>query len=102
MVTEWGGDPQPTPPATTTRCPAPIYTRGIFEMIDRLKKLKDLEFLLMLNIEQADEKTLPSLAKQYRETIKEIEEIEGGLDDGDQIAELLAGREADGKPGAVR
>ena len=71
-------------------------------MIDRLKKLKDLEFLLMLNIEQADEKTLPSLAKQYRETIKEIEEIEGGLDDGDQIAELLAGREADGKPGAVR
>jgi hypothetical protein len=71
-------------------------------MIDRLKKLKDLETLLLKNMKLADEKTLPSLAKQYRETIREIEEIEGGLDDGDQIAELLAGREADGKPGAVR
>lgn len=42
------------------------------------------------------------MAKQYRETIREIEEIEGVSADGDEISEILTNREADGKPGAVR
>ena len=82
--------------------PAPIYTQGVFEMADRLHKLKALETRLLLAIEEADERTLPGLAKQYRETIQEIEEIEGADNDGDEISEILAGRAADGKAGAVR
>ena len=37
----------------------------------------------------------------YRETIREIEEIEGN-DGADEISEILGKRDADGKPGAVR
>ena len=37
-----------------------------------------------------------------RETIYEIEEIEGKEGNGDEISELLSARQADGKPGAVR
>ena len=40
---------------------------------------------------------MASLAKQYRETLKEIEELEGAEDDTDEIAKLLAG---DGESGA--
>ena len=45
---------------------------------------------------------LKQLAKQYRETIREIEEIEGAKDDTDEIGAILAQREHDGKSGAVR
>lgn len=68
----------------------------------RLEKLKDLESELRMLMKKANSRTYASLAKQYRETIREIEEIEGVKDDGDEIAEILAGRAADGKPGAVR
>ena len=47
-------------------------------------------------------KLMPPLAKQYRETIKEIEEIRGVADDDDEIGRILSTREADGKSGAVR
>lgn len=49
-----------------------------------------------------DAKSLSGIARQYRETLKEIEEIEGAEDNGDDISQLLARREADGKAGAVR
>ena len=69
----------------------------------RLDKLKTLAGILAKQIDHPGEKdNVASLARQFRETIREIEEIEGGTDDGDEIAEILAGREADGKPGAVR
>jgi gluconate kinase len=70
--------------------------------VDRLGKLKALEGRLYSAMEEAKMNTLPALARQYRETIREIEEIEGAETDGDEIAEILSGREADGKPGAVR
>lgn len=44
---------------------------------------------------------LASLSRQYREIIKEIEEIEGNGNE-DEIADILKGREADGKSRAVR
>lgn len=47
-------------------------------------------------------KTLASLAKQYRETIAEIEELEGTGESDDEIGEILQERAADGKSGAVR
>lgn len=69
----------------------------------RLEQLKTLARVLAVNIDSCkDAKTLPQLAKQYRETIREIEEIEGAADDTDEIGEILAERENDGKPGAVR
>ena len=42
------------------------------------------------------------LAKQYRETVREIEEIEGAANSEDEICEILGERAADGKSGAVR
>lgn len=69
----------------------------------RLSALKALAEVLAGSIDTCeDARALPPLAKQYRETIREIEEIEGGETDADEIGTLLAQRSADGKPGAVR
>ena len=70
--------------------------------MDRIDKLKELEARLYASMEEADSRSLPSLAKQYRETIREIEEIEGHHDNDDEIGEILAMRDAHGEPGAVR
>lgn len=70
---------------------------------DRLRQLKTLAWVLAANIDTCDDaRALPALAKQYRETVREIEEIEGTQNHGDEISELIAQRQADGKPGAVR
>lgn len=71
-------------------------------MSDRLEKLKQLEDMLVVAMNSCDLKSLAPIAKQYRDTIREIEEIEGGENDGDEIGDLLESREADGKSGAVR
>ena len=71
-------------------------------MSERLHKLKELEAKLFVSMQYTDDKSLASLARQYRETLREIEEIEGETDDGDEIAEILSERKLDGKPGAVR
>ena len=68
----------------------------------RLDKLKALETRLLVTMEEADERSLPALAKQYRETIREIEEIEGTEAADDEIGDILNRREADGESGAVR
>lgn len=69
----------------------------------RLEQLKNLARILAQNIDDCEDvRALPQLAKQYRDTIREIEEIEGAGSDGDEISEILAQRQADGKPGAVR
>lgn len=69
----------------------------------RLDKLKELAKILATNIDECEDvRALPQLAKQYRDTIREIEEIEGTDNNGDEISEILAKRKADGKPGAVR
>ena len=58
----------------------------------RLEELKNLKLVLAAAIDgYSDPKALPQLAKQYRETVREIEEIE-----------ILGERAADGKSGAVR
>ena len=69
---------------------------------DRLGKLKAVAELLAKEMDKVKySKDLPPLTKQYRETIKEIEEIEGNDNGEDEIEKLLSGR-ADGMPGAVR
>ena len=70
---------------------------------DRLKQLKTLASVLATSIDKCDDvRALPQLAKQYRDTVREIEEIEGTNSNGDEISEILAQRQSDGKPGAVR
>ena len=70
---------------------------------NRLDKLKAVATILAIQIDACeDRKELPQLVKQYRETIREIEEIEGMTDDGDEISEILTQREHNGEPGAVR
>ena len=69
--------------------------------MNRLDKLKELEAELHDLMKKANSRSFAPLAKQYRETLKEIEEIEG-VNTNDEIGDILAEREADGKAGAVR
>ena len=70
---------------------------------DRLCKLKELASILAQAIDNSPGvRDLSQLAKQYRETLKEIEEIEGAVEENDEIGNILSGRAFDGKPGAVR
>jgi len=73
----------------------------------RLEQLKILASELAESIDQAYKNAdniryVAPLAKQYRETISEIEQIEGNSDTDDEIGNILQEREIDGKPGAVR
>ena len=69
----------------------------------RLAELKSLKLVLAAAIDgYSDPKALPQLAKQYRETVREIEEIAGAANSEDELGEILGERAADGKPGAVR
>ena len=68
----------------------------------RIEKLKELEAKLYVAMQSAQNKDLATLAKQYRETLREIEEIEGAPQNDDDVAEILSRREAAGKPGAIR
>lgn len=64
---------------------------------DRLSRLKELRDVLESAIFDCESKRdLAALSRQYRETIKEIEELEGAdaIDDG--ISEILSARKADG------
>jgi hypothetical protein len=70
--------------------------------MSRLEKLKALEAQLAIAMEEATVKEMAALARQYRETLKEIEEIEGAEQNEDDISEILSERAAAGKPGAVR
>lgn len=58
----------------------------------RLSQLKDLAEILAEKINSdPGARDLAQLAKQYRETLKEIEEIEGGEHGEDEIEKLLNG-----------
>lgn len=71
-------------------------------MADRLQKLKELEATLYEAMAGADVRSLAAIARQYRETIREIEEIEGGTGDDDELGAILAERRSNGKPSSVR
>ena len=53
-------------------------------------------------MQNADIKNVAAIARQYRETVREIDEIEGGVDTDDKIGDILKRRDADGESGAVR
>ncbi len=94
-VTPGRGDGDP-------RHKALIYTQGKKPM-KRVDKLKALECQLAAALDEcSDARNLAQLARQYRETLKEIEEIEGVTVDNDKIGEILKNRQTNGKSGAVR
>ena len=69
-------------------------------------RLEQLQNLLEILADEIDKRPgsrdLSQLARQYRETLKEIEEIEGMNRGDDEIEEIISGREADGESRAVR
>ena len=68
----------------------------------RLEQLKALALVIAESIDEGDEShSMAQLARQYRETIREIAELEDD-DDGDEINAILNARAGSGKPGAVR
>lgn len=57
---------------------------------DRLEQLKKLSMILAENINVCDSmRDLAALARQYRETIREIDELENGEDTNDEIAAII-------------
>ena len=69
----------------------------------RAEQLRELLQILAKEIDDGPgARDMASLVKQYRETLKELEEIEGLDGNEDEISQLLSKRESDGKSGAVR
>lgn len=71
-------------------------------MDNRLRKLKELEAFLYDRLQDADARSVAAIARQYRETIKEIEEIDGTDSPDDEISRVLAEVETDGQSRSVR
>ena len=65
-------------------------------MSGRMEKLKLLQDKLEVSLETCEDKSLAAIARQYRETMKEIEELEGAGATDDGISEILSARKADG------
>ena len=57
----------------------------------RLEQLRTLALVIADTIDMGDEgHSMAQLARQYRETIREIAELEAESDDGDIISRLIA------------
>ena len=68
----------------------------------RIEQLKELLLIIAEEIDsRPGSRDLAALSRQYRETIKEIEEIEGATPD-DEIAGILSERESNGESRTVR
>jgi hypothetical protein len=69
---------------------------------NRLAKLKKLEKQLRNLLDRCeDDKAVAGIARQYRETLRDIDEIEGSQDN-DEVAGILQKRADNGAAGAVR
>ena len=69
-------------------------------------RLEQLESLLEVLADAIDDgpgaRDLSQLAKQYRETLLEIETSKGVGEDDDEIGNILSKRSSDGKTGSIR
>lgn len=70
--------------------------------MDRLTKLKELETKLANALDECEGDKVAPIAKQYRETLREIEELEGQKGNTNDIADILRKRQVNGLPGSVR
>ena len=58
-----------------------------YVLVDCLKALADI---LASELDGCDDQRLvPQLARQYRETMVKIDELEGGIDDEDEVAAII-------------
>ena len=60
--------------------------------MNRLEKLKELEAELREMLGKASSRSMASLARQYREVLREIDELEADVDESDAIAGIIANR----------
>ena len=90
----WGGTPATPDGATTSAASADLPTED-FDM-GRLEKLLVLEAMLKANLDTSDVRSLAGIAKQYRETLKDIEELERAEDVNDDIGDIIRSAAADG------
>ncbi|MBR3326757.1 MAG: hypothetical protein IKG22_05480 [Atopobiaceae bacterium] len=60
----------------------------------RLEKLKQLERELRTALDEADPRSIASIARQYRETLRDIDELEKDDGDIDEIARILEARQS--------
>ena len=75
---------------------------ALSEALTRHDQLIELREKLAFAIDTCESmRDLAALSRQYRETIKEIEEIEGAIPD-DEIAGILSERESNGESRTVR
>ena len=70
--------------------------------MDRLTKLKEPEAKLASALDECEGDKVAPIAKQYRETLREIDELEGQKGNNNDISDILRKRQIDGLPGAVR
>ena len=68
----------------------------------RLEKLKEVEKDIKELMKKANSRSYAQLSREYRATIREIEEIEGAEPVLDEIEDILKNRKDTGKSGAVR
>lgn len=65
--------------------------REVTEGGDRIEALKNLAMILAAHIDAGDEgHSMAQLSRQYRETLREIAELEGDDDGNDEIAGIIA------------
>lgn len=66
---------------------------------DRLSQLVELRGILARQIDVCESsRDLASLSRQYRETIREIDEIENGENEDDRAAQLVKRHRQSGQP----
>lgn len=70
--------------------------------MERVDKLRELEIVLKNALDDCETDKVASIAKQYRETLREIEEIENQKGNTDGISEILQQMRTNGLPGSVR
>jgi hypothetical protein len=80
--------------------------QGLSKFANKGTRLEQLRELLEILADEIDQRPgardLAQLSRQYRDTLKEIEELEGADVIGDGIGDILSARQADGDPTADR
>lgn len=78
-------------------------SKQLSDAVKRIDQLYALRDKLANAIDYCESmRDLAALSKQYRDTIKEIDEIEGNVKEDDEISEILGKRDAAGKSKPVR
>lgn len=79
-----------------------MLARSMYEVTEngtRIEQLKNLSLVLASCIDQGDdEHSMAQLVRQYRETLREIAELEDDDGDNDEIAAIIADKASSRRP----